>query len=750
MTSPTSNNQGKMLGSSDVRPISRASLKSAKSEAVKVCVRCRPMTEKEIAGGHERVVEMDPAKGIVLLQPIKSQISSTTHRTPSNGESAKQFTFDAVYDCNSKQTEIYDETVRPLVDSVLEGFNGTVFAYGQTGTGKTYTMVGVRDDPSRQGIIPNAFEHIFSHIARSSNQQYLVQSSYLEIYQEQVRDLLCKDQSKRLELKERADIGVYVKDLSSFVCKSIKEIEHVMTVGNENRAVGATNMNEHSSRSHAIFIITIEHSTCVGPDNETHIRVGKLNLVDLAGSERQFKTGVVGQRQKEAIKINLSLSALGNVISALVDGKSSHIPYRDSKLTRLLQDSLGGNSKTVMVANIGPASYNYEETLITLRYASRAKNIKNRPRVNEDPKDALLREFQMEIERLKVLLQERRRKASGKVVEISSITRGNAIDDSASNNSGVDEAAVEKLAAEIKAMESRLLTGGKNIIDHTNQQKRELELKRQEIAEQKRREREMLQRLEEQEDSTLEIRETFTSMQQEVELKKRKLRKLFAKLQSVKSEIEDTNEANSRERRELEELQSDLMKELKLKYLIIENFIPLDDKNVFLSRVAYDEEDEEWKYKRLTKVESLITTKRPVSKPNYLRPMTEYARLASSLGSWLPYKADNVLKVDLIMPNRLTKEYSTINTQQSMNSALESVLKEDEVILIDASNFQPKADLFRSRTRHKSDSSKQLTRPKTSSRYPRTAMGHPQALRPDTAGYINQWREAGQLSGDDY
>uniref|UniRef100_T1JZ75 Kinesin-like protein n=1 Tax=Tetranychus urticae TaxID=32264 RepID=T1JZ75_TETUR len=732
MTSPVNNNQGKMLASSDVRPISRASLKSAKSEAVKVCVRCRPMTEKEIAGGHERVVEMDPTKGIVTLLPIKSQITSTVYRTPSNGESAKQFTFDAVYDCNSKQTEIYDETVRPLVDSVLEGFNGTVFAYGQTGTGKTYTMVGVREDPSRQGIIPNAFEHIFSHIARSTNQQYLVQSSYLEIYQEQVRDLLCKDQSKRLELKERADIGVYVKDLSSFVCKSIKEIEHVMTVGNENRAVGATNMNEHSSRSHAIFIITIEHSTCVGPDSETHIRVGKLNLVDLAGSERQFKTGVVGQRQKEAIKINLSLSALGNVISALVDGKSSHIPYRDSKLTRLLQDSLGGNSKTVMVANIGPASYNYEETLITLRYASRAKNIKNRPRVNEDPKDALLREFQMEIERLKVLLQERRRKASGKVVEISSITRGNVVDDSGSTNGGVDEAAVEKLAAEIKAMESRLLTGGKNIIDHTNQQKRELELKRQEIAEQKRREREMLQRLEEQEDSTLEIRETFTSMQQEVELKKRKLRKLFAKLQSVKSEIEDTMEANSRERRELEELQSDLMKELKL------------------NRVAYDEEDEEWKYKRLTKVESLMTTKRPVSKPNYLRPMTEYARLASSLGSWLPYKADNVLKVDLIMPNRLTKEYNMINTQQSMNSALESVLKEDEVILIDASNFQPKADIFKSRTRHKSDSSKQLTRPKTSSRYSRTAMGHPQALRPDTAGYINHWREAGQLSGDDY
>merc|ERR1712025_797131 len=172
------------------------------------------------------------------------------------------------------------------------------------------------------------------------------------------------------------------------------------TVGNNNRSVGATEMNLHSSRSHAIFIVTIECSD-EGADGENHIRVGKLNLVDLAGSERQSKTGATGERLKEATKINLSLSALGNVISALVDGKSGHIPYRDSKLTRLLQDSLGGNTKTLMIANLGPADYNYDETLSTLRYANRAKNIKNKPKINEDPKDAMLREFQDEIKRLK-------------------------------------------------------------------------------------------------------------------------------------------------------------------------------------------------------------------------------------------------------------------------------------------------------------------------------------------------------------
>merc|ERR1719230_472105 len=173
-----------------------------------------------------------------------------------------------------------------------------------------------------------------------------------------------------------------------------------------NRSVASTLMNSESSRSHSIFTITIETAE-TGPDGQPHIRVGKMNMVDLAGSERQSKTGASGETLKEATKINMSLSALGNVISALVDSKTSFIPYRDSKLTRLLQDSLGGNTKTVMCANIGPVDYNYDETLSTLRYAYRAKSIKNKPKINEDPKDAMIREFQDEITRLKMKLAER-------------------------------------------------------------------------------------------------------------------------------------------------------------------------------------------------------------------------------------------------------------------------------------------------------------------------------------------------------
>ncbi|MEQ2310060.1 Kinesin-like protein kif3b [Ameca splendens] len=417
------------------------------SESVKVVVRCRPLNRKEESNG--------PAGGIVQMDLRLGQVILRNPRAPPS-EPQKTFTFDAVYDSSSKQRDLYDESVRPLIDSVLAGFNGTIFAYGQTGTGKTYTMQGVWLDPEKQGVIPNAFDHIFTHISRSqSDKQYLVRASYLEIYREEVRDLLDPNHgnTRGLELRESPETGVYVQDLTSCVCKSIKEIEEVMNVGNQARAVGATDMNEHSSRSHALFLITVECSQ-PGPDGRKHIRVGRLNLVDLAGSERQAKTGVQGDRLKEAAKINLSLSALGNVISALADGRSGHVPYRDSKLTRLLQDSLGGNAKTVMVATLGPASQHYDETLTTLRYANRAKNIQNQPRVNEDPKDALLREFQKEIARLRAQLNHRRWRSKQKKEQMD----GEAWErDGDEEEEEVEEEEVEKEAEEFVKLEEQRL-----------------------------------------------------------------------------------------------------------------------------------------------------------------------------------------------------------------------------------------------------------------------------------------------------
>lgn len=696
-------------------------------------VRCRPMNSKELAAGFERVVDVDVKLGQVLVKINKG----AAHDLP------KTFTFDSVYDANSKQVELYDETFRPLVDSVLLGFNGTIFAYGQTGTGKTFTMEGLRGDPEKRGVIPNSFEHVFTHISRSQNQQYLVRASYLEIYQEEIRDLLSKDQSKRLELKERPDTGVYVKDLSSFVTKSVKEIEHVMNVGNQNRSVGATNMNEHSSRSHAIFMITVECSE-LGLDGENHIRVGKLNLVDLAGSERQTKSGAQGERLKEATKINLSLSALGNVISALVDGRSTHIPYRDSKLTRLLQDSLGGNAKTVMVANIGPASYNVEETLTTLRYSNRAKNIKNKPRVNEDPKDALLREFQEEIARLKAQLEKRvvgKRRRKGK-----RRPGGEAGDDSddedGDSNEGEEEVddkdywreqqeslesekkaivedhslvaeeklkllkekerkmedlkkereAMGMLTAKVKAMESKLLVGGKNIVDHTNEQQKVLEQKRQEIAEQKRREREMQQQMESRDEETLELKETYSSKQQEVDIKTKKLKKLFSKLQAVKAEIHDIQEEHIKERQELEQTQNELTRELKLKHLIIENFIPLEEKNKMLNRGYFDEEEDQWKFHPITRLDNQQMMKRPVSAVGYKRPLSQHAKLYMMMKPDARFRAENILLLELDMPSRTTRDYEGPAVAPKVQAALDAALQDEEDIQVDASSFESAAN----------------------------------------------------------
>ncbi|OON13632.1 kinesin motor domain protein, partial [Opisthorchis viverrini] len=710
------------------------------SECVKVVIRCRPLNDREIADGHGKCAYADTSHGTIELYNPK----------PRAGELPRRFTFDAVYDEHANQRELYEKTFSDLVDCVLEGFNGTIFAYGQTGTGKTFTIQGVKDDPQLRGVMPNSFYHIFEHISKSKDAEYLVRASYLEIYKEELRDLLHRDQSKHLEIKEKPDSGIYVKDLSSVLTRNIDEIQKVMNIGYQNRAVGATNMNEHSSRSHAIFIVTIECCQ-LGADDENHIRVGKLNLVDLAGSERQSKTLSEGERLKEATKINLSLSTLGNVISALVDGKSTHIPYRDSKLTRLLQDSLGGNAKTVMVANIGPATYNYDETLNTLRYASRAKNIKNRPKINEDPKDALLREYQSEIERLKSLLKNRsagiqrelgdsRRRRSQKQSTITGTGKDTGEEPSTDNETeGIkaymkeqqdklsaekeailndhsllaeeksrllgeleakevklqeEQAQTKQLEAKLRAMESKLLRGDQSIVEHTRMQEATLAQQLSQMAEQQRREREIVARMEEAEDSMANLQEGFSSLKQEVEVNTRRLRKLYEKLQEVKQEIVEVQEDNNRERQEHERIQEELTRQVKRSLLILQNFVPMEDRIKLEKRVVFDEDTEQWELKSLipqagnqhneTEISGHLDP--PVkSALGGRRPVCQSARTAASLGTDPRYRAEQLLSLDLDLPSRTTRDYEPPQLAPQVVAALEAALQDEEDLELDGS-----------------------------------------------------------------
>ncbi|XP_062976760.1 kinesin-like protein KIF3A isoform X2 [Elgaria multicarinata webbii] len=614
--------------------------KAENSDNVKVVVRCRPFNEREKVMCYKMSVNVDEMRGTI-----------TVHKTDSSNEPPKTFTFDTVFGPESKQLDVYNLTARPIIDSVLEGYNGTIFAYGQTGTGKTFTMEGVRAVPELRGIIPNSFAHIFGHIAKAEGDtRFLVRVSYLEIYNEEVRDLLGKDQTQRLEVKERPDVGVYIKDLSAYVVNNADDMDRIMTLGHKNRSVGATNMNEHSSRSHAIFTITIECSE-KGVDGNIHVRMGKLHLVDLAGSERQAKTGATGQRLKEATKINLSLSTLGNVISALVDGKSTHVPYRNSKLTRLLQDSLGGNSKTMMCANIGPADYNYDETISTLRYANRAKNIKNKARINEDPKDALLRQFQKEIEELKKKLEEgeeisgsetsgsedddedddgeigedgekrKKRRGKKKVSPDKMVEMQAKIDEerkALETKLDMEEEERNKARAELEkrekdllkaqqehqsllekllALEKKVIVGGVDLLAKAEEQEKLLEESNMELEERRKRAEQLRKELEEKEQERLDIEEKYTSLQEEAQGKTKKLKKVWTMLMAAKSEMADLQQEHQREIEGLLENIRQLSRELRLQMLIIDNFIPQDYQEMIENYVHWNEDIGEWQLK---------------------------------------------------------------------------------------------------------------------------------------------------------
>ncbi|XP_026304759.1 kinesin-like protein KIF27 isoform X3 [Piliocolobus tephrosceles] len=366
---------------------------------VKVAVRIRPLLCKEVLHNHQVCVRVIPNNQQVIIGRDRV------------------FTFDFVFGKNSTQDEVYNTCIKPLVLSLIEGYNATVFAYGQTGSGKTYTIGGghiASVVEGQKGIIPRAIQEIFQSISEHPSIDFNVKVSYIEVYKEDLRDLLELETSmKDLHIREDEKGNTVIVGAKECHVESADEVMSLLEMGNAARHTGTTQMNEHSSRSHAIFTISIGqvHKNVEAAEDGSwysprHI-VSKFHFVDLAGSERVTKTGNTGEQFKESIQINSGLLALGNVISALGDPrrKSSHIPYRDAKITRLLKDSLGGSAKTVMITCVSPSSSNFDESLNSLKYANRARNIRNKPTVNFSPESDRIDEMEFEIKLLREALQ---------------------------------------------------------------------------------------------------------------------------------------------------------------------------------------------------------------------------------------------------------------------------------------------------------------------------------------------------------
>jgi kinesin family protein 1 len=401
--------------------------------SVKVAVRVRPFNNREIQRNTQCIIRME-GPNTYITNP-KSQ--------PGESDAIKSFKYDYSYWSHTDssdpgfitQRQVYEDLGIEMLDHAFEGYNVCIFAYGQTGAGKSYTMMG-RLEPDQKGIIPQMCEELFERIENltsDNNSQCTVEVSYMEIYCERVRDLLNpKNKNNNLKVREHPIMGPYVEDLSKLVVKKYMDIDRLIDEGNKARTVAATNMNETSSRSHAVFTLIFTQKRHDFQTDLVTECVSKISLVDLAGSERANSTGAQGARLKEGANINKSLTTLGKVISALAEmsnnsfnsslsastsnlkkgstqnlskKKMEFIPYRDSVLTWLLKENLGGNSKTAMLAAISPADINYDETLSTLRYADRAKQIVCKAVVNEDANGKLIRELKEEIFRLREILK---------------------------------------------------------------------------------------------------------------------------------------------------------------------------------------------------------------------------------------------------------------------------------------------------------------------------------------------------------
>ena len=502
-----------MAGKKSITPI------KANDGNIAVSCRFRPLNEREKERSMEIVADFPfDGKTVVINQQYE-------------GFGTAKFNFDNVFPPDTDQILVYEATALPIIEAVMNGFNGTVFAYGQTSSGKTFTMSGPNIyDNEMKGIIPRMVSTVFDGISQDSESEFLVKVGFCEIYMEKIKDLI--DPSRKdLKVQEDKARGVYIAGLSEYYVNSGEELLQYMELGQKNREVGFTLMNAGSSRSHSIFITEINQKSLKDFSQKT----GKMYLVDLAGSEKVAKTGATGKTLDEAKNINLSLTCLGKVIHSLTDGKSQHIPYRDSKLTRVLQDSLGGNSKTSLIITCSPSPFNESETISTLRFGERAKSIKNKPKVN---KEFTVAELKLMLARAEELIM----KKDKYILEIEDLLKKNSI---SLPNSGEFEARQE---------------------EEENTMLKELKESKEALASESEKNELLLNELS-------QLRSQFDSMQDSYKNQQSKLEELEDTLNSTQEKLDNAQEAKNSliedaktyflEKTELEKQVSELMNEVE-------------------------------------------------------------------------------------------------------------------------------------------------------------------------------------------
>lgn len=609
--------------------------KANEREAVKVSIRLRPMSEKEINAGFKKIVEIDKKTATVKIQNPQNQTIT--------------FTFDYGFPEDCTQEEVYEATAAPIVSGVLEGFNGTIFAYGQTGTGKTYSMDG-KTHGEHRGIMPRAFDHIFEYIqANQDSHEFLVTVTYVEIYNNELRDLLAENHEQPLKIREDAQKNVYIKGVCTHKVKSVDELHALLAYGKKNRVVRKTNMNSESSRSHSILSLVIETLTKI--DGQDHVRSARLNMVDLAGSERAAKTGAEGVGFTEGVNINYELMILGNCIAALTS-KGSHIPYRDSKLTMLLKDSLGGNARTMMIAALGPADYNFSETMSTLRYAERAKKIENKPKVNMDPKDALLLQLKEELAALESQIQQKDQLSAqmgasddviammeakleeerAEIAKQSNMAEKERIELTKKMEQRLKEIEAEKakresFQAKLEELTKALETSNKSqLMQRTTQNEKQIEEARKKLAMREEKSRKMQEEMEARRRQQEEKEREVSSLAQNVENVVSQFQDLVDRYKNLKVMLPEVQKTINGDRVQLAEHQESLAQQLDLLQQIVDNFIPPSEVERVKNQFTYDKDSDKWNEKSIDKkelVSAVLHTERPKSALGGTRPLAK-------------------------------------------------------------------------------------------------------------------------------